>query len=165
VAARLPSWALSAADDGEPNSYWNPGQVRLSPAQLAELPAIVERARVATTGGVNGEQAAAFQDSLLKIAVRVTPSAGRAEVLGWAVGIIDSLQRFPPDLVAAAIAEARTTQFEFLNQVGPFIGRICEERQARRLRVFNRLRQIGGQGQQRSSAYVPIGMTAPVRAA
>jgi hypothetical protein len=160
AVARLPSWALTAAHEGEPNSWWRAEDVRLSPAQRAELPAIIERARLATTG-TPADRAAPLADELLKIAVRVSPGSGRGEIRGWSVGLLDSLAHYPADIVAGAIAEARRTQFQFLNEVGPSIGKVCAERLARRRRVLNRLEQLARTGEPvHRGDYVPIGQLA-----
>lgn len=90
----------------------------------------------------NEDARAHFVVALVEIAARVQPGLGEDQTKQWAAGIILSLSRTPMDLVAKAIEAARFKQFQYINEVGPFLeAHIAEPLRTRRTKL-NRLREL-----------------------
>lgn len=136
---------MSAAGDGEPNGYFDATAVAksLAPDQVRHLPDVIDRSKAAVAP-IRADVAAlsALQGQLLRIGPRVSPSSSVEQAKAWAASLVASLAHYPADLLMKAADAAAIKQFQFLNEVGPFIEEHLREPMARRRRVLNRLSEI-----------------------
>lgn len=139
----LPAWADAAILSGEPNAYFDAKeQARgLSAAQKQGLPSLIQAVEDKLQGP-NAEARAHLAEALLAIALRVQPGITEAVGLSWATNLLDSLSRTPTDLLAKVVEAARYRQFQFLNEVGPFLASEIDEPLRQRNTKLNRLREI-----------------------
>lgn len=139
----LPAWADAAILSGEPNAYFDAKeQARgLTSAQKQGLPSLIQAVEDKLQGP-NAEARAHLAEALLAIALRVQPGITETVGLSWATNLLDSLSRTPTDLLAKAVEAARYRQFQFLNEVGPFLAAEIDEPLRQRNIKLNRLREI-----------------------
>lgn len=141
----LPAWADAAILSGSEDTaaYFDPKhQARgLSAEQRKGLPSLVGQIEQKMEGP-NADARSHLAGALVKIACRVQPGISDTAGLEWAAEMVASLSRMPTDLLAKAIEAARYRQFQYLNEVGPFLAAELDEPVRQRNIKLNRLKQL-----------------------
>ncbi len=143
VATAWPSWADEAVEGGEANAYFDAEAAarKLLPVQRDNLAGLIKLAE-AKLKPMDPEAAPQFADVLLVLACRIQPGLGEETGNAWAASTVESLSRFPTDIVARAVDNARYRPFRFLNEVAPWLHEYASDLHGPRARKANRLRQV-----------------------
>jgi hypothetical protein len=138
-----PAWAEAAVGYGEANHYFDPEAACrfLSKAQRDGLPSLIATAERKMQGPMTAD-AAQLARKLELIAVRIQPTISDNAATAWAASLVASLSKIPADILSHAVAAAQYQQFEFANQVGPFIAAEAAEPVRLRRTKINRLREM-----------------------
>ncbi len=143
TANAWPSWADEAVEGGEVNAYFDPEAAarKLLPVQRDNLAGLIRLAE-GRLAPMDRDAGAHFADALIVIACRVQPGLTADAGAAWAASLIESLSRYPTDLVARAVENARYRQFSWTREIGPWLESYITELHAPRVRKLNRLRQV-----------------------
>ena len=143
VSTSWPAWAEAAVDGGQPSAWFNAADkvATMTAEQRASLPALANLAETRLQPP-STDECKFLANRLITIAVRVQPGMSETAGQAWGAALAASLARNPADLLARAISEAEVTQFQYLNEVGPFIAEQIREPRRLRIAKASRLQQM-----------------------